>query len=176
MSFQIHGLSAAAFAPLFELSDKALGNHNITRHHADAPQGYPCRVSLCEAPEGEELLLLNYKHLTFPSPYCASHAIYVAKDSTDASFDLDDIPQSFTLRPLSLRAFTSAGIMLTADLADDKNLSERLNLLLSKPDVAFVHIHNAKQGCYAALATRPDEFQPEWCGVHSVSNADLGVI
>ena len=32
--------------------------------------------------------------------------------------------------------------------------------MLSDSRVAFVHIHNAKHGCYAALATRPTEFDP----------------
>lgn len=164
MSFHIHGLAASYFAPLFNLADTELENLRITRSMADADQGFPCRVSLCEAPKDTELLLINYTHLSLASPYRASHAIYVAKPSLDVALVHAEIPQSLTLRPLSLRAFTPEGDLRVADLADQRNLPDLLSDMLSDNCVAFVHIHNAKQGCYAALATRTSEFDPAWRG------------
>lgn len=164
MTFQIHSLPAKPFAHFFDLSDADLKDRHITRCVADADQGYPCRVTLREAAKGEELLLLNYEHLALASPYRASHAIYVSKGAQDADVEAGDIPQSLKLRPLSLRAFQPDGDMFDADLADRDTLGDSLTKMLSNPSVAFVHIHNAKQGCYAALATRPGEFQPKWRG------------
>jgi len=167
MTFQIHGLPAKTFNALFELSDEDLENRQMTRCSVDAAQGYPCRVSLTEAVIGDDVILLNYEHLTLASPYRASHAIYVANGSQDAVFGEGEIPQSLKLRPLSLRAFGADGSMIDADLADHETVSDKLSKLLSNATVAFVHIHNAKQGCYAALATRPGEFDPEWHGANA---------
>lgn len=164
MTFQIHGLPAKAFEPLFELSDAELANRQITRCHADADQGYPCRITLSEAAKGDALLLLNFEHLSLATPYRASHAIYVSEGAQDREIKPEEIPQSLKLRPLSLRAFKADGYMHDADLADQDSVSKKLTEMLSDPDVAFVHIHNAKHGCYAALATRPGEFETAWCG------------
>ncbi|WP_298359560.1 DUF1203 domain-containing protein [uncultured Litoreibacter sp.] len=164
MTFQIHGLPAKAFEPLFDLSDAELAKRQITRCNADADQGYPCRITLSEAAKGDALLLLNFEHLPFATPYRASHAIYVSEGAQDRAIKPGEIPQSLKFRPLSLRAFKADGYMNDADLADQDTVSEKLTEMLSDPSVAFVHIHNAKHGCYAALATRSGEFETAWRG------------
>src|SRR5271157_3244659 len=40
---------------------------------------YPCRVSLTDSREGDELLLINYEHHDVHSPYRMRFAIYVRK-------------------------------------------------------------------------------------------------
>jgi hypothetical protein len=45
-SFQIVGLPAAPFAPLFSLSDAELSEIHAQRVVATSKPGYPCRVSL----------------------------------------------------------------------------------------------------------------------------------
>ena len=68
MTFQIHGLPAKAFEPLFELSDAELVHRQITCCNADADQGYPCRVALSEAAKVDALLLLNFEHFSLATP------------------------------------------------------------------------------------------------------------
>ena len=63
MSFVIHGLSPDTFRPLFALDDGALAARNIRRVVADADRGFPCRVTLEDARQGETLLLLPFLHL-----------------------------------------------------------------------------------------------------------------
>ena len=53
MSFVIHGLSPDTFRPLFALDDGALAARNIRRVVADADRGFPCRVTLEDARQGE---------------------------------------------------------------------------------------------------------------------------
>ena len=55
MSFVIHGLSPDTFRPLFALDDGALAARNIRRVVADADRGFPCRVTLEDARQGETL-------------------------------------------------------------------------------------------------------------------------
>jgi hypothetical protein len=69
MSFRFKGLHSEQFAPLFALSDEELAEMGFVRMVADAPTGFPCRISLADAAEGEELLLINYEHQTAHSPY-----------------------------------------------------------------------------------------------------------
>ena len=45
-------------------------------------------------------------------------------------------------------------MILAADLVDGQDLGPALNRLLANPATAYVHIHYAKFGCYAARADR----------------------
>ena len=77
MSFIVTGLPIETFAPLFGLPEEALAERGIVRRTADADRGFPCRLTLQDARKGDTLLLLNYEHQPAPTPFRASHAIYV---------------------------------------------------------------------------------------------------
>lgn len=68
MSFVIHGLSPDTFRPLFALDDGTLAVRNIRRVVADADRGFPCRVTLEDARQGETLLLLPFLHHDVAGP------------------------------------------------------------------------------------------------------------
>jgi len=154
MSFQIHALAGNDFEALFGLSDAALKHMGTLRVTADSKPGFPCRVSLQDADIGDELILTNFEHLTGLTPYQASHAIYVRKGAHQATPDRNEVPQSLSLRILSVRAFGDDHLMKEADLVEGKELAAKLDALFANPAVEYVHIHNAKQGCFAAKATR----------------------
>ena len=59
MTFQISALKAEQFSHLFGLDDTALRAMGITPMTADAMPGFPCRVSLEDAPIGSRVLLLK---------------------------------------------------------------------------------------------------------------------
>jgi hypothetical protein len=155
MSFRITGLKFAQFAPLIALPEDQLRAHNARRVVADRSPGFPCRVSLVDAEPGERLLLVNYEHLPVTSPYRSRHAIYVRENARDARFGIDEVPPVLRHRLLSVRAFDSAGMMVDADVAEDGQqlvlLSEKL---LARGEVAYLHVHNARAGCYAARVDR----------------------
>ena len=154
MDFQITGLKRAQFAHLIGLSDAELAGHNARRVVADRQPGFPCRVSLVDAEPGETLLLLNYEHLPLPSPYRATHAIYVREQARDASVAVNEIPSVLRTRLLSLRAFSEDGMLLEADVAEGAQLAPAIRRMLSTGAVAFLHLHNARPGCYAARVDR----------------------
>lgn len=154
MSFRISGLPADRFAPLFELSDAELQAQGARRQIADSSPGFPCRIGLRDADVGEELILLNYEHQPADTPFRASHAIYVARGSDTAAVPVGEIPDQLRRRPLSLRGFDKDGMMRVADIALDGVIEPVIAQIFAHPDVAYIHAHFARQGCYAALIDR----------------------
>jgi hypothetical protein len=154
MPFRISALPLAPFQPLFALSTEALAARNILRVTADSTAGFPCRVSLRDAAPGETLLLLNYEHQPAATPYRASHAIYVREAATEARPAPNEVPALFRSRILSVRAFTEAGLMIGADVTEGAALERLIDTLFADPRAAYLHIHNAKPGCYAARVDR----------------------
>jgi hypothetical protein len=156
MGFQVSGLDYAEFAPLFGMTEAQLAQRNIVRRVADKRPGFPCRVSLRDAEPGETLLLLSYEHLAVASPYRSRHAIYVRENASRATPAPNEIPEVLATRLLSLRAFDKNGMMIDADVTDGRSAGAVIHRLLSNSHVAFVHAHNAKQGCFAARIDRTE--------------------
>ena len=154
MDFRIIALPAATFAPLYGLHDANLAARGVRRVVADRQPGFPCRVSLADAAPGESLLLLNYEHLPQPGPYRSSHAIFVREHAVEAKPAVNEIPDVLARRLLSVRAFDADGMMLDADVSEGKAVAPLIGRYLDDARVAFVHLHNAKPGCYAAQAVR----------------------
>ena len=154
MSFQILPLDAEEFIELQTLSDKQLQARNIQKRIAHCHPGYPCRVSLEDAERGESVYLLNYEHHDVDSPYRSSHAIFVRAKAAQAHVGVDEVPESLTIRLLSLRAFDTNHDMVAADVVKGRDAAAAINKIFEDPQVQYIHIHNAKPGCFAARAIR----------------------
>lgn len=152
MSFLIHGLDPAQFAPWFARSDAELAARGARRVIADSSPGFPCRVSLADADVGEELLLLPFEHHATTSPYRASGPIYVRRAARTAVVS-DRVPDVLVRRVLSVRAYDVAGMMQAADLVDGRELAAHLERTVARDDIAYVHVHYAKPGCFACRVT-----------------------
>lgn len=153
MTYAIHGLDPAQFAPLFALSDAELSDRRATRVTAAADRGFPCRVSLRDAAEGDELILLHYTSHAVDTPYRSAYAIFVRKDAEPARF-VDCLPPVFEGRPLGLRGFDVEGVLRDARLALPGEAEARIIDLLANPAIAYIHAHNAAHGCFAAKVER----------------------
>jgi hypothetical protein len=154
MAFQIAALEHERFAKFFAMSDGELARNLAVRMTATKKPGFACRVSLADAEIGEELILVNYEHQEGASPYRAAHAIFVRRDVERAQPAIDEVPELFRSRMLSLRAFDGRAMIVAAELTDGKELESALDKLLADPAAAYVHIHYAKFGCFAARADR----------------------
>jgi hypothetical protein len=153
MHFRITGLPAEPFQPLFALDDAELAAHGAVRSIADGRPAFPCRVSLTDAAAGDRVVLVNFLHQPANSPYRSRHAIYVRPG--ERTFDaIDHVPEMLRRRLLSLRAFDSAGMMNAADVVEGNELEAPLEALLADARTAYVHLHFAKPGCYAARVER----------------------
>jgi hypothetical protein len=156
MSFRISALPAAPFAHLYGLPDEELRRHGAVRRIADRHPGFPCRVSLEDADIGDSLLLLNYEHQAADSPYRASHAIYVREGAREAHPAVGEVPRQLRSRLLSVRAYDEAGMMVVAEVVEGAALEGVIDVMLARPEIAYLHLHNAKPGCYAARVDRAD--------------------
>ncbi len=154
MSFQIHALDPEAFAPLFEMSDERLRRLNARREIVATSPGTPCRVSLVDAEVGETVILTHFEHQPADSPYRASHAIFVREGAARAQPKPGEVPPALRSRLLSLRAFDAEHMMIAADVLKGAALADALHATFEDGRVAYVHLHNARPGCFAAAATR----------------------
>jgi len=153
MAYAVTSLPAAPFAPLFAMDDEALAAHGARRVVADAPLGFPCRVSLDDARPGETLILVNYEHQPALTPFRASHAIFV-REGVDAVATVDEMPPALRRRLLSVRAFDADGMMVAADITEGADAGVLIDRLFEDPGIAYLHAHYAKWGCYAARIDR----------------------
>ena len=127
----------------------------VKRMTATADGGFPCRVCLTYARPGEEMLLGSYN---LPKPlglYWTPSPIFVhAEPCTpyDGADEVVDIVRNNAL--VSVRAYDAGGMMVDADLADGTAVEVLCEKLLARADIAYLHVHNAKPGCYAARVER----------------------
>jgi hypothetical protein len=154
MSFRITGLSAEHFNHLFALSNEELAAQGAVRRTADGRRpGYPCRISLTDSEPGDELLLVNYEHHAVSSPYRMRFAIYVRKG--EQTYDaIDEVPEQLRIRTLAVRAFDAKGMMLGWELVQGRELDAAIGRLFANPAAAYLHVHFAAPGCYAAQVLR----------------------
>lgn len=153
-AFKISALPSERFRHLFGLSDEVLDAAGVVVRVADAKPGYPCRVTLRDAEPGTRMLLLNYEHQDAATPYRSRHAIFVCDGAEDVAPAPGEVPEQLRSRLLSVRAFSEGGMMVEADVLEGGAAAEAFTRLLGNPETAYLHVHFAKYGCYAARVDR----------------------
>ncbi|MEQ1831454.1 MAG: DUF1203 domain-containing protein [Candidatus Eisenbacteria bacterium] len=153
-SFRIIGLPLAPFAPLFALTDSELATRGMRRVVADSNPGYPCRVSLADAEPGETLILLSHVHHDVAGPYRASGPVYVREAAAERTLAAGEVPDVVATRLLSIRAYDDSDMLLAATVAEGREFATVVCGMFAEPDVAYVHAHNAKPGCFSCRIER----------------------
>jgi hypothetical protein len=153
-SFQLLGISHEQFEPLFLLSDEQLKEHGAQRRIATESPGYPCRISLEDASIGEELLLLPYLHQPAASPYRASGPIFVRRGAKQRRLGVGQVPSYVSSRLMSVRAYDAAHMLMAASVCEGVNAARELDKHFSSVQVEYIHLHNAKQGCFSCQVIR----------------------
>jgi hypothetical protein len=154
MTYRISGLSPEPFRALFGASEDVLAEHGAIRVKATASRGFPCRITLEDAEEGETLLLLNHEDHAAATPFRSSYAIYVREAAAEPLVLEDATPPVFEGRPIALRAFDAEGMLRGASLALTNDADARIRELFDRPEIAYIHAHNAAHGCFAARVER----------------------
>ena len=154
MNYQLNGLEPTLFEPLFDLDEAALASRGMRLMPVDAPVGYPCRISLEDAPVGESVLLLPFTHQDSRSPYRASGPIFVRRGRRTAARIVGSLPPYLTRRPLSVRAYDVADEMVDAEVVDGSDATTLIERYLARDAVSYLHIHFARRGCYACRVDR----------------------
>ena len=158
MDFRISGLPVEPFSPFFTMSDAELltrGARRVVAAPGEPMLMPPCRVSLLDAAPGEVSILLHYAHHVAPtSPYRASGPIFVREGVTESASVVNQVPDQQRIRLLSVRAYDADGIMVDADVLPGRELEGAIERFFSRDDVAYLHAHNARRGCYSCRVDR----------------------
>ncbi len=154
MTYVISGLPLETFQPLFGLDDADLAARGIVRMAVTAKPGFPCRITLADAEPGETVLLLNHEHQPAATPYRSTHAIFVREAAAKTEVVRDAIPECLAGRLLSVRAFDEGGMMTDAEVLEGAELAPLIITMFEDPAVAYLHVHNARRGCFAARVDR----------------------
>ena len=125
----------------------------VRRVTVDVPNSYPCRRCLRDAEPGERVVLLSYNPFLGISPYSQPGPIYLHEAPCHPG-EIDAVPDQLTRRVLSVRAFTADHQMTDAVIAPGKELDDVALALFERPDVAYLHVHNAGPGCFAVRIDR----------------------
>jgi hypothetical protein len=152
--FKIKALPHNEFAHLFVANEAEIKNIGAVKMIVDEFPGFPCRVSLQDATTGEEIILLPFHHHKTDSPYQAIGPIFIRKNAIEATLAVNEIPTMLLHRLLSLRCYNKEGIMINATVVEGKIVSHTLHELFTNKEITYVHIHNAKPGCYNCVVER----------------------
>ncbi len=154
MAYTVSGVDPAQFSHLFGLGDEDLARRGAVRRVVNPGDAFPERVELRDAPVGENVLLVNYTHLPTQNPYRSSYAIFVRENAEEAVVVRDAVPEVLGTRLISLRAFDERDFLAAADVVEGSRLEPLILDYLAGPEVAYLHAHYAKFGCFAAKIVR----------------------
>lgn len=153
-SFKLIALPSEQFAALFARSEAELYATGARRMVVDEKPGFPCRVSLADAEVGETVLLVPFIHHEVSSPYRASGPIFVRSGAKTANPGVNEIPDMFRHRLLSIRGYDEAAMLAVAEVVHGSELEEAIGSLFANEHIAYIHIHNAAPGCYNCTVVR----------------------
>ncbi|HAK34763.1 MAG TPA: DUF1203 domain-containing protein [Pantoea sp.] len=154
MAYKISGLQAHPFTSFFGLGEAWLAKQGAVRVKVDSYPGYPDRISLREIPLGETALLINHTYQPAETPYFGTHAIYIWEGCTEQGIYINALPAVMSGRVLSLRAYDKKHFLRRADLCSGEFAEPLIHRFFADPSIDYIHIHNAKQGCFSCLAER----------------------
>lgn len=153
-AFRLVGLAPEPFAPFFALTDEQLAERGIHRVVADRKPGFPCRISLVDAEIGEQLLLLPYCHQPANSPYQASGPIFIRSGARRRVADPSEVPPYVTGRLMSVRAYDQRDFIVDAEVCAGADVAKTIRRMFEDAQVRFIHLHNAKRGCFSCRVER----------------------
>ncbi len=153
-AFQMVALPIEEFESLLLLSDEVLQACGAKRMVADKNPGFPCRVSLVNAEPGETVLLLPFTHHDVASPYRASGPIFVRADAQMAKPAINEIPEMFRSRLLSIRAYDGDAMMVGSEVIEGHELEEHISRFFDDLSVKYLHLHSARPGCFNCRVER----------------------
>jgi membrane glycosyltransferase len=81
-------------------------------------------------------------------PYRGSGPIYVREQARPANLAAGEVPDLLRRRLLSLRAYDAAGMLRASEVIEGRELAALVAGMFADPDVAYLHAHNARPGCY----------------------------
>lgn len=76
------------------------------------------------------------------------------KGATQARLPFDVVPDYVRSRLISLRAYDRAHMMIAAEVCPGAEVATQITGMFEDAAVSYIHLHNARRGCYSCLAER----------------------
>jgi hypothetical protein len=139
-----------------QLSDEELKCRRVVRRVVDSKPGFPCRVTLEDADIGETVFLLNFEHLPGQSPYRSVGPIFVRESAAQSYSRKNEIPAVLRVsnRLFSMRAYDHEDMLVAAEVIEPAEVDQSIQRLFNDARLAYIHVHNARPGCYACRIDR----------------------
>jgi hypothetical protein len=67
---------------------------------------------------------------------------------------VNEVPEMIRSRLLSIRAYDAGAMLVASSVAEGRELEAHLERFFSDPRVAYLHLHNARPGCYNCRVER----------------------
>ncbi|HYM86786.1 MAG TPA: DUF1203 domain-containing protein, partial [Pseudoxanthomonas sp.] len=107
-----------------------------------------------DAQVGESVLLLSWQHFDVDTPYRAGGPIFVRETVREHTRIRNGVPEQQRSRLLSVRAYDAEGWMLDAEVVEGTLLEALIARFFGNTRIAYLHVHNARRGCYACRVDR----------------------
>jgi len=144
---QVSELSADDLNRIRERGVDDFGNPLVVTVNSD-PGGTPLRCCLREAAVGERVALLAWQPSPLPGAYAEVGPVFVHAEACPG-WTGRGYPEGFRGRRQLLRSYDGSGRVVANEIVDGGAAAEAaLDVLLDRPDVAYVHARNVLAGCY----------------------------
>lgn len=129
--------------------------HRLTVSVATENDSGPCRSCLTVFRPGEGRLLFSYAPNDYDHPYNEVGPVYIHEQECRPYDDHHEFPRELrTRRPLVLRCYGEAGILVDGVLVGDRPVEDVIESLFRNSEVKYLHARTATVGCYIARIER----------------------
>ena len=127
--------------------------HGTVSMIVDEENAYPCRRCLTDGLVNDKMLLVSYDPFLGNSPYRGAGPIFVHHRPC-TPYQGTTVPEQQRRRLLSVRAYDDRHMMVAAEVVEGYELKRVSEQLLLDPLANYLHVHNAKRGCFAVRLER----------------------
>lgn len=134
--YQFGGADANGQSPETQLSDG---------------DGVPCRHCLQNVKAGEKYLILSHRPFPTPQPYAETGPIFLHAEECERYAETDELPEMFNeSKDFILRGYSCQDRIVygTGGVIATNEISGRAKELLTRDDVAYVHMRSARNNCF----------------------------
>lgn len=120
--------------------------------------GVPCRHCLRVVGAGKSCLVLAYRPFPALQPYAETGPIFLCAEECDRAPESDVLPDMFRPTPdYILRGYGTDDRIIygTGAVVPTHRICNRAHELLSRDDVAYLHVRSSRNNCYQCRIERP---------------------
>lgn len=130
---------------------------NRPEHAVSDGAGNPCRHCLRQIPQGAGMLILAHRPFAALHPYAETGPIFLCADPCTRHVDDGTLPEALTSSPdYLIKGYgrTDRIVYGTGQVVPTAGQTAAAEAILSRADVAYVHVRSARNNCYQARIDR----------------------